>query len=185
MSNKGVGLYEYDMDTGDITSMEPIPEGYEPRVISKKSIEAFKHLQNDMLDIHSEDSYSKQYPRFMAMVVELGLDNAEKEIFQILQSFCVKYGSGLIIHENNVPVRGAHIIEKTKLSEKTCYAALRSLGEKGVIARERKGRNDVYFMNPFIIEHGNEISVELLSRFQDTIFAKAAVSRIIKKKRKT
>ncbi len=173
-----------DVDSGEIVSLEVMPEGIQLRTINPKSIEAFRQLKNDMLDIHSEDVYDKKYPRFMDMVVEMDLSHAETEIFLVLQSFCVQYASGQIVHENGVSVRGQHIIEKATLSPKSCYVALRSLAQKGIIALERDGRNDRYYMNPFIIERGNEISVELYLRFQDSEFAKAAVSRMIKKKRK-
>lgn len=159
--NEGTGEY----------SDRVVPDGYQVRLVSEKSIDAFKKLKDGKVDIHEREWYVKVYFRQLDMLLSEELSPTELRLVLASMRFCLKFETGELVYPNMEPVSASELCQKAGVNKSRGMSALRSLVEKQILDKERRGRSFVYLANPYIFMRGNKVSEELFERFCNTKWA--------------
>lgn len=171
-------VYIIDKETGSFVERE-LYDGQQVRIVNERSIEAFYRLKDGKIDIHRDQVYTKTYPDGLMLALSMGLSPTELALMNAAQCFAIKFNTGLLVHENMVPVRSEHLIEVAHISPRSYYSAMSSLISNGILAKERKGRSDAFYANPFIFQCGNSIDMDLYRRFEKTVFAQSRKDYVV------
>jgi hypothetical protein len=99
------------------------------------------------------------------------LSSAELRIIVAAIYYSNKFGSGALTFANYICVSADALIKTASVSRSHGYKAMRSLQDRGILAKKRVNKHDVYYGNPFIFSKGNEIDEELLQMFKSTKWA--------------
>lgn len=166
-----IDIVRKDEDTGEYLDGQTIPGTYRIKIISDKSIEAFRLLRDGTVDIHRDERYVKVYPGRIEEILQDGLSYNELRIFNACMIFAVKFQTGELVHENMVPVTAEQICKTACVEQRRGYTALNQLVFRLILAKERRGRSFVYLANPFIFVCGNSITRDLFDRFSGSKWA--------------
>lgn len=78
----------------------------------------------------------------------------------------VSYVTCTIQHQNGKHIGTEGIAEIVGLSRNKTYTVLTSLIVKGVLHREKSGRDVCYYLNPYLLYRGRSVSAEAKARFK-------------------
>lgn len=165
-----VDILRTDPETGE--AQHNRYEGdYRVKITSENSINSFRHLRNGLVDIHKGERYIKLYPARIDDILDDDLTFNELKLLLAVMSHAIKFQTGEIVHEDMVPVTADWLSKKAHVDVSRGRAALKLLVERGILAKERRGRGFVYYGNPFIFVCGNAVSPELFDMFKNTKWA--------------
>lgn len=128
-------------------------------------------MQSGRYDIHSGDSFVKVYTDVLAELLKEDLSSAELRIIIAAMHYSKKFGSGSLTFSNYISVSTQTLIKTSNVSKSNGYKAIGLLIGRGILAKKKVNKHDVYFVNPFIFSKGNEIEEELLKMFKSTKWA--------------
>ena len=99
------------------------------------------------------------------------LKPVEHKFFNYLTIF-VRYGSGLLAHDNGKEVTADWLAEQARVDVRTIYRLLSVLRDKKVIGTFKTGGTVQIFMNPYICFVGRYINNTLYEMFSNSTWAK-------------
>lgn len=103
--------------------------------------------------------------------LQTDLKPVEYKFFYYLTVF-VRYGSGLLAHDNGREVTVDWLAENAKVDVRTIYRLLSALRDKKVIGTFKTGGTVQIFMNPYICFVGRYINDTLYEMFVNSAWAK-------------
>lgn len=94
---------------------------------------------------------------------------SEKELkYILLLSMYVRYESGRISYSNGRDLNLRDLCIELKTNRSTLGRVIFGLIEKGIIKKRKHGKNNAYYMNPYVCNKGKRVGKELEEMFKDT-----------------
>ena len=145
--------------------------------ISHKSRQAFEkikekekkkrqcEIEGGLYDVWEVESYTAVNNKELRLALE-ELNSAEKTfLFSVIPY--IGYEDGLVKKRNGDNINNKDLIEITGLSKPTLIKTIKSLIDKKILYKHEVGRQNQYFINPWIFGRGKRIKIDLKRMFKD------------------
>lgn len=121
--------------------------------------------ENNKQKFEPEKKFTKLYSGKLEEIEnDLGLSSAEKHIIFTLSRY-IGYEDNLLYHPNGNPIKKKDLEKILGYGHNAIDKHIKSLVEKGVLAKVIVKRSANYYMNPYIAYRGSGIDSTLLNMF--------------------
>lgn len=166
----------YDDDSGDVVFDCEYDDNYIIKAIHKNTIKAnerrkIRAMENK--DLHENERYAKVYAkRWRDFLKREDVSDSEIRMTFACILNCFKHGGRELSFDNNVPLNTSDLIVEAGMTNRSGFRALSKLVERGILAKEKDGRNYRYYFNPYLVLSGSRADMEIEKMFSETEWAK-------------
>ena len=169
MSEDNISKYLIDSDTGEI--LDTFNYGDKITKVTKKQLDYL----NETVVINENKNWNKLINSSLILLATDHLTAIECQILFVLMAHIGwdKYSQYAIKLKNRSFFRylnSTDIKEIIKCSNSSFNRAIKNLEDKKIIKTEKKGRDNLYIINPFLIYNGARIPKNIYKMFEDSKF---------------
>lgn len=136
------------------------------KIKEKERVKRQLELDGGLYDVWEVENYTVTNNIELRLILE-ELDSSERTFLFSIMSF-IGYEEGILKKRNGEIISSKDLLEISNLSKPTLNKVIKRLEMKKILyKKEEKGKQNQYFINPWIFSRGKRIKTELKDMFKD------------------